>query len=417
MKILYATRLFSGLETSFESGIWAPTGVPTIYKIIDELDKKHETRFIFSAKDNGDGYFSTWVKKNDYISTIAGLDQSVRVLSGINFFPKWIARKPAMFLREIRQMFVIILEILRFKPDVIYCDHANIILAAILARCQHCIPVVFRAMGVYPFMRQTLTPVSMIHRIYRWAYKSPFSLVICTQDGSGVELWLDNALGVGVKSKVLLNGVDKITITRILDKKLQLISKKHNIILFVGKLEKYKGCYEFIESVLLLLKRKNTKVHALVIGIGSEQKQLMKLVEKAERIDNFTFIDRLSHDQILAAHELSDIYVSMNHLGNLSNANLEAIQSDDCMVIPRPQPDIGVDVETNNLLLGAVVNVPINSPKKLSDSLYDLIHHKEKRLIMSKEISIKKQSFLWSWDERISAEMSLLENLVLGSVE
>jgi hypothetical protein len=36
---------------------------------------------------------------------------------------------------------------------------------------------------------------------------------------------------------------------------------------------------------------------------------------------------------------------------------------------------------------------------------------------MSKEISIKKQSFLWSWDERISAEMSLLENLVLGSVE
>ena len=417
MKILYATRLFSGLETSFESGIWAPTGVPTIYKIIDELDKKHETRFIFSAKDNGDGYFSTWVKKNDYISTIAGLDQSVRVLSGINFFPKWIARKLAMFLREIRQMFVIILEILRFKPDVIYCDHANIILAAILARCQHCIPVVFRAMGVYPFMRQTLTPVSMIHRIYRWAYKSPFSLVICTQDGSGVELWLDNALGVGVKSKVLLNGVDKITITSILDKKLQLISKKHNIILFVGKLEKYKGCYEFIESVLLLLKRKNTKVHALVIGIGSEQKQLMKLVEKAERIDNFTFIDRLSHDQILAAHELSDIYVSMNHLGNLSNANLEAIQSDDCMVIPRPQPDIGVDVETNNLLLGAVVNVPINNPKKLSDSLYDLIHHKEKRLIMSKEISIKKQSFLWSWDERISAEMSLLENLVLGSVE
>jgi hypothetical protein len=87
------------------------------------------------------------------------------------------------------------------------------------------------------------------------------------------------------------------------------------------------------------------------------------------------------------------------------------------MVIPRPQPDIGVDVETNNLLLGAVVNVPINNPKKLSDSLYDLIHHKEKRLIMSKEISIKKQSFLWSWDERISAEMSLLENLVLGSVE
>ena len=417
MKVLYVTRLFSGLETSFDSGVWAPTGVPTIYKLIEELDRKHKTRFIFSVKDSGVGYFSSWDKKKDYTSNVLGLSHSVKILTGIEFFPSWLNRKIAMVFRDIRQTLIIIREVVRFKPDVIYCDHASIITAAILARYQYRIPVVFRAMGVYPFMREALTPVNTVHRIYKWAYNSPFSLVICTQDGSGVELWLDNALGVGVKSKVLLNGVDKITTTRILDKKLKLISKKNNVILFVGKLEKYKGCYEFIESILLLLKRKNTKVHALVIGIGSEQKQLTKLVEKAERIDNFTFIDRLSHDQILAAHKLGDIYVSMNHLGNLSNANLEAIQSDDCMVIPRPQPDIGVDVETNNLLLGAVVNVPINNPKKLSDSLYDLIHHKEKRLIMSKEISIKKQSFLWSWDERISAEMSLLENLLVSSVK
>ena len=37
------------------------------------------------------------------------------------------------------------------------------------------------------------------------------------------------------------------------------------------------------------------------------------------------------------AHKLCDIYVSMNHFGNLSNANLEAINANDCMIIPSPQ--------------------------------------------------------------------------------
>ena len=52
MKILYSTRLFSGLESSFINKKWNPTGVPTIYKLIEELDKKHDTKFIFSAKDS-----------------------------------------------------------------------------------------------------------------------------------------------------------------------------------------------------------------------------------------------------------------------------------------------------------------------------------------------------------------------------
>ena len=87
MKILYCTRLFSGLETSLLSGVWRPTGVPTIYKIIEELDKKHEVKFIFSVKDSGSGYISSWDKKKDCTIVVKGLTQSINVLSGIRFFP------------------------------------------------------------------------------------------------------------------------------------------------------------------------------------------------------------------------------------------------------------------------------------------------------------------------------------------
>jgi glycosyltransferase involved in cell wall biosynthesis len=416
MKVLYATRLFSGLETSFINKVWAPTGVPTIYKIIEELDKKHETRFIFSAKDNGDGYSSLWDRRSDHAFTISGLRQSVYILSGVRFFPSWITRKIAMILRDFRQTIVIILVAIKFKPDVIYCDHATIIVAAILSRYQKRTAVVFRAMGVYPFMRQSLEPTNMIHRLYKWAYHSPFDLVICTQDGSGVEMWLDNALSNEVRREVLLNGIDKISLTDTLDEQLQALPKNKNIVLFIGKLERYKGCFEFIESILLLLEKKINKVHALVIGTGSEKKKLKNLVERADRINSFTFIDRLPHKQIAVAHNISDIYVSMNHLGNLSNANLEAIQSNDCMVIPKSQPKTGIDIVTSKLLSKAVVYVPINNPKFLSDALYRLIQSKEERLRMSKDISIKKQNFLWSWKERMAVEMDLLENFIKNKI-
>ena len=416
MKVLYVARLFSGLETSFINKIWLPTGVPTIYKIIEELDKNYETKFLFSVKDSGNGYSSSWKERKDSVFNISGLKQSIHVLSGIEFFPTWISRKFAMIFRDLRQAFVIIIEVIRFKPDIIYCDHANVIVAAILSRYQNSIPVVFRAMGVYPFMRAAPTRANIIHRIYNWAYHSPFDFVICTQDGSGVEPWLNNVLRNGVKNEVLLNGVDKKLIPDVIDERLQLLSKKKNIILFIGKLERDKGCYEFEESILLMLNKKPDEVHGLVIGTGSEERNLKELVKRYNCMDGFTFIDRLPHKQIAAAHKISEIYVSMNHLGNLSNANLEAIQSNDCMVIPYNQPDTGIDVVTNKLLEGVVVNAPIEDPDKLSAVLRDLIYFKNKRLSLSESINIRKKQFLWSWKDRIAVEMNLLENLVKDKV-
>ena len=127
---------------------------------------------------------------------------------------------------------------------------------------------------------------------------------------------------------------------------------------------------------------------------------------------NFTFIERLPHEQIFAAHKLSDIYVSMNHLGNLSNSNLEAIQSNSCMVVPTQQMDNGIDVVTNKLLGNSVVTTPIKSPDILAKALDALISSKDKRSEMSNLIRTKKKEFLWSWDERVAVEMRLLVDLM-----
>ncbi len=411
MKIFYLARLFSGLESSFITQHWSPTGVPTIYRVIERIDKKYNTCFMFTAKDSGSGYFSLWDKSNDKVLSINGLNHDVIVISGINFFPVWMSKKVRMILREIRQAVLVFYKIYKFKPNVLYCDHSNIIIAAILSRMQKRTSVVFRVMGVNNFMRTSILGVKIYHRIYRWAYRSPFSLVICTQDGSGVEGWANQALSRNVRREFFLNGVDDLVLPDYIDLNLNSLPSGKLIILFVGKIEKYKGCYEFVEAILNLVANQVLNIHALIIGSGTEDRKILELVNNANAGKFFTFIKHLPHSQILYAHSICDIYVSMNYLGNLSNANLEAIQSNDCMIILAPQKDKGIDEVTASLLGDSVISVPINQPDKLFNALLTLINSESKREIMSKNIREIKKSFIWSWNDRVNTELDIIEQL------
>ena len=167
-----------------------------------------------------------------------------------------------------------------------------------------------------------------------------------------------------------------------------------------------------MQSIIILLNKNQVgHIHSLIIGTGNEEKKLKALVSSNNLNSYFTFIDALPHSQILSAHSISDIYVSLNYFGNLSNANLEAIQSNNCIVMPDSQPNIGVDVVTNNLLKKSIVTVPIKNPLILSDVLYNLIKSKKNREKMSSSIKKVKKDFLWTWGERIDKEMDLLKKI------
>jgi len=411
MRVFYLARLFSGLEGSFIKKEWSPTGVPTMHRVIEKIDKKYNTCFVFTAKDSGPGYFSSWNSRKDEIVSVDGLKHDVAIISGINFFPIWMGRKFRIILREIRQAALILYKIYKFKPDVLYCDNANIIIAALFSRAQKRTSVVFRVMGVNNFMHTSIVSPKIYQRIYRWAYRSPFSLAICTQDGSGVEKWVNQALSINTRKEILLNGVDVLVLPNDIDPNLRKIKKNKIIILFVGKLEKYKGCYEFVQAILNLVSGNFFNIHALIIGNGTEDTRLKKLISDVNSNSFFTFIKSLPHSQILYAHSICDIYVSMNHLGNLSNANLEAIQSNDCMIIPSPQKHKGIDKVTEELLGDSVVNVPIDRPDKLLNALIALINSKSKREEMSRNIIKRKKNFMWSWDDRINTEIRIIEEL------
>lgn len=413
MKILYVCRLFTGLEQSLYNKTWSPTGVPTIYKIIEKLDSSdNNVRFILTKKDVGNGEFSTWNEKRDKFIKLKGLRNEFYVLSGAEFFPEFLPRKIVMILRECRQVIKILFNVFKFKPNLIYVDHANTITAAILARVTKT-PVVYRVMGVYPYMRNVLSSGSLLHKIMKWSYASPFRLVICTQDGSGVESWLDNALKKNVNREVLINGVTKLDFDKKKLVKFNEINKDSFVILFLGKLEKYKGCNDFVFSVLKLIDKGYKDITALVIGSGSQKKILQERVKQEGLESSFIFISNLPHDEVVNAHLRSDIYVSLNKLGNLSNSNLEAMSLGSCIVMPEANYDNGVDIVTKNFIgLKSTLYIPRNASEDyLANSLESLYLDAEKRNLFSQNIMKLSREFIPTWDERISHEIEILKKI------
>ena len=53
MRILYVVRLFSGLEDGLIERAWRPRGVPTIYRMVEALDRSaHDVRFVLAYPVN-----------------------------------------------------------------------------------------------------------------------------------------------------------------------------------------------------------------------------------------------------------------------------------------------------------------------------------------------------------------------------
>ncbi|RCK33586.1 glycosyltransferase family 4 protein [Thalassospira xiamenensis] len=404
MKVLYVARLFSGLELSVASKIWQPTGVPTIYRLIEALAQQpDQVSVILCAKDGH--------------TVLPDLEDSCVKLEGLNCPVKLLAAKPTATgpitraFREMRHTFAIIRAVRRSKPTLIYIDHGNVWAAGVLARFLR-VPVLFRVMGVYPAMRNALVSGKFANKVLRWCYKSPFAGVICTQDGSGVELWLRRALHPRTPVHILLNGVDEAKENNDFHPEITKISRNAIVVTFVGKLEEAKGIEEFSAAFLTAV-RKNQNLHGLIIGSGSLEGKIKDQFDEAGLSSYVTFLKRLPHSQVHSALSRSDIYISLNRYGNLSNANLEAMRVGVAMIMPEAQEEIGVDLATDELIPSEYV-VRVKSSNDLlgiEKSILDLASDKERRQLMAAGIKKIAGAKLDSWKKRINCEIEILEKI------
>ena len=405
MKILMVTRLYSGFELSLKNLYWEPEGVPTIYNLINKLSSKYNTSIIFTAKDSGATYTSEWSETKDKTLKLKNLNAKINVLSGVNYFSNLFPRKIAMILRDIRQLFMTIKYINYVKPQLIYCDSANVVIAFVLTKLYPRIPIVIRVLGVCSFWRSILESKRLVHQIYKLSFKGNFSSVIGTQDGSGIEYWFEEVLKKNVPRYVLLNGVKRNNKTK------NQLSKNVKI-LFVGRLEIYKGILIFIKAIIKVLKQTKYNLTITIIGDGTLYHEAVSLCKRSGYIKSFSFLKSIPHKDVLSHHSTSDIYISSNTDGNLINTNLEAISSNACMIIPSPQRDKQIDLHTHQLLKNSVIYYKVNNINDLANKIMFLLNSPDKIIMYKNRIRNSKVNIIRTWKERVEEEISILEKLV-----
>ncbi|MBI2029103.1 glycosyltransferase family 4 protein [Candidatus Gottesmanbacteria bacterium] len=92
------------------------------------------------------------------------------------------------------------------------------------------------------------------------------------------------------------------------------VSKKRNniTILFTGRLEIYKGVFDFMNAANILIKDKNLKDHKLtfmMVGQGSQKNNLIKLQKKLG-IEKFFSMTAIPYENMPAVYQDADIFIA-----------------------------------------------------------------------------------------------------------
>ena len=410
---MYICRLFSGLAKSLQTRNWDPQGVPTVYKLVEALDRSDDDlQLVFTVKDNGAG----WKYKKTMTIPVQGLRNPVTVI------PEGVARLAGYehksgYLRELLQYFQVQRLLGKFQPDLVYFDRVNVYLAAIAAH-RGKVPIVWRIMGIPPAMHDAMEETGLVARITRWAYRAPFSMVLCSQDGSGGEQWMNKALAQHTPRKILINGADYASEDPIPTQMRILLSRSKTNVLFVSRFVKNKGCRVFIRAACALLDRAPDKFSFFMVGGGPCEEQMRRLVRDSSKSENIHFLGEQPHRYIASIQKACDIYVSLNQMCNLTNANLEAMRSGACMIIPSSPGIRGIDVDTDRLVPQECVwrLTAYDDIDGLVDALLYLHNNPDQRKLRSQLTEANASKIIPVWAERIQTELDLLHGLAAKEI-
>ncbi len=398
MRVLVLGRLFSGLKAGLAEGRWAPRGVPAFYKLVEGLHGARDCAVLtlLAAKED-DPLFRR--------GTDLTLDKAGRVM-----VLRWerptggLVRRLDLLATEAAQLLRSVWQALRFGPDVIYATYAMLFPAALLARCTR-IPVVLRLMGLFPHHRAIGSARFWLHR---WALRSPFRAVVCSEDGSDPGALLPRLLNPASELVLRLNGCDAPAGDSVRE------TAAPPTVLFVGRLEPYKGCDHFVDAALACLASLRKPVRFVVVGDGPMRGALADKVDRAGASEAIVFTGAIPHAEVTRHLMSCDIYVSVNLNGNLSNANLEALAAGTCLVIPTSDPSVPIDTATDRLLPDdVVVRYDRRQPAEaLGRALIELIKQPDHIAVRRAAAHRCARRLLKSWSECIEDDIGLLRRAV-----
>ena len=169
---------------------------------------------------------------------------------------------------------------------------------------------------------------------------------------------------------------------------------------------------ECIEAARLLAE-KGASFKLTVAGKGHLGSTIETMVKDHNLEKHVILAGSIGRDRLRGYYADADVYVSLNTLGNLSNTVLEAMAAGKCIAMLASDPVAHTDEYTEKTVPeDAAIRVSRqDTAQDLAAKLEELLTNREKISSYSENMRRFAKGFLWSWEDRMAHEQSLLENI------
>lgn len=243
------------------------------------------------------------------------------------------------------------------------------------------------------------------------ALRTTSDIIIMTDDGTQGDKVLKNLDNKSEQIVFWRNGVDIKTDekeTEIKIKKLRqdlALNQTDKVLITVCRLATWKKVNRAIEALSHIInERPGCKL--VIVGDGEERQNLIELTKKLNLMSNVIFVGAIPQTDVRTYLGLADIFLSLYDLSNVGNPLLEAMSCGKPIItLNVGDTESIIENEENGILLNIenLDRIPEYINKILSDENFA-------RKLGNNAKKYSKEHF-WSWNERMCAELKVINEL------
>lgn len=240
--------------------------------------------------------------------------------------------------------------------------------------------------------------------------RCPADAVVMTNDGTQGDRVLEKLGVIGAHVHFWMNGVERLhppNNGQVADLRSRLgLAPGDLVLLTVSRLEHWKRVDRAI-AAMPRIAAAMPNCHLVVVGDGGARGALEKQSRDLGLSHRVHFVGAIERAHLGAYYFMADLFLSLYDLSNLGNPLLEAMSAGLCVVT--------LDVGDTSTAVRNDINGVLLDPEDLAslpDIIVRLLRDAPRRRRLADAAKAYGREHFWTWEERMRAEMTLVENLM-----
>ncbi len=245
------------------------------------------------------------------------------------------------------------------------------------------------------------------------ALRTRADLCVMTDDGTRGDRVLACLAPAVQNVRFWTNGVDLLRLTKeqcAERRQCMGISASTILIVSICRLERWKRVDRSLRIIALLRRLLSDRdLSYIVIGDGTERADLESLAGSLSISSIVHFLGATPNDVAKDYLNIADVFLSMNDLSNVGNPLLEAVRAHK-VIVTLDNGDTGRWITHRES--GLIYRPDEDVPERASVDLAGLFQDSHLRERIERGIEAVEETRLWTWDERLRAEVEAIDALL-----